>query len=194
MFLNQARGLFIVVFMFFSLFQKTCQCKLTHAYVHKCGHKHTHTLTCTWQMNSTSTYINYTMSVHTHTHATHTHTLSRAHCTTRWGRAPKLRHVSPLCSLSPFPNPQNKKAKKKKQRTLPTKKSLFMRYYHSYRTKPWMWPSLMRTVKGQKNVETRVHNSYLNGLKKKKSLPQYLCFFSQSKTSPLYALPPPKHS
>lgn len=42
-----------------------------------------------------------------------------------------------------------------------------MRYYHSYRTKPWMWPSLMRTVKGQKNVETRVHNSYLNGLKKK---------------------------
>lgn len=129
-----------------------------------------------------------------HTHMPHTHTHCQEHIVQRdEGELPSS-DMSLLSALYPLSQtPKIKRQRKKKQRTLPTKKSLFMRYYHSYRTKPWMWPSLMRTVKGQKNVETRVHNSYLNGLKKK-SLPQYLCFFSQSKTSPLYALPPPKHS
>lgn len=98
----------------------------------------------------------------------HTHTHCQEHIVQRdEGELPSS-DMSLLSALYPLSQtPKIKRQRKKKQRTLPTKKSLFMRYYHSYRTKPWMWPSLMRTVKGQKNVETRVHNSYLNGLKKK---------------------------
>lgn len=106
-----------------------------------------------------------------HTRMPHTHTHCQEHIVQRDEGELTSSDTSLLSALYPLSQtPKIKRQRKrKKQRTLPTKKSLFMRYYHSYRTKPWMWPSPMRTVKGQKNVETRVHNSYLNGLKKKKN-------------------------
>lgn len=115
-----------------------------------------------------------------HTHMPHTHTHCQEHIVQRdEGELPSS-DMSLLSALYPLSQtPKIKRQRKKKQRTLPTKKSLFMRYYHSYRTKPWMWPSLMRTVKGQKNVETRVHNSYLNGLKKKITAAVPLFFLSK---------------
>lgn len=106
-----------------------------------------------------------TQWVYTHAHM-HAHTLSRAHCTTRWKSSQAQSRVSSL--LFPLPLAPEIKHEKKKG-TLPIQKSLFMRYYHSYRTKPWMWPSPLRTLKGQeKKFQTRVHNSSWKRCKKKK--------------------------
>lgn len=107
-----------------------------------------------------------TQWVYTHAHM-HAHTLSRAHCTTRWKSSQAQSRVSSL--LFPLPLTPEIKHEKKKKGTLPIQKSLFMRYYHSYRTKPWMWPSPLRTLKGQeKKFQTRVHNSSWKRRRKKK--------------------------
>lgn len=119
----------------------------------------------------TSTAISYTMGVYTRTHA-HTHIVK----STLYNEMKELASsiTCLLSALSPSPSPWNKTRKKKG--TLPIQKSLFMRYYHSYRTKPWMWPSPLRTLKGQeKKFQTRVHNSSWKICKKKEKLKRRNC-------------------
>lgn len=102
----------------------------THALTHTSSKTHSHQ-----QMNPTRTAL---VTRWVYTHASRRTHIVKSTLYSEMKESPGLSRLS----APPLPKARGKKKGGTKKNPPPQRRSpLFMRYYHSYRTKPWKWPS-----------------------------------------------------